>query len=114
MERDLKKYPKNDNGEALWNMKENGDDLSKKREINFSVIFPTEEKALRFAVTMLLAEQKVSLKKYESNTTMPWQVDVHAIMLPTHENITNYENLLALEAEKLSGENDGWGCFARK
>jgi hypothetical protein len=49
MKRDYTKFPDDENGDVLWQMLEDGDNLSKPGEIDFSVIFPTEEAALRFA-----------------------------------------------------------------
>ncbi len=48
MIRDKSTYPDDENGDALWNMVQQGDDLSKKRDIEFTVIFSTEEDALKF------------------------------------------------------------------
>jgi hypothetical protein len=31
-------------------------------------------------------------------------------MIPSHERITDYEELLAMEAGSLKGRNAGWGC----
>jgi hypothetical protein len=31
-------------------------------------------------------------------------------MLPTHENITGFEDLLCSESAAFGGRNDGWGC----
>jgi hypothetical protein len=59
MKRDYAKYLDDENGDVLWQMLQHGDDLSKPREIDFSVIFPTEDAALEFAVVLLRHEQKV-------------------------------------------------------
>ena len=95
-------------------MAHDGDNLSKRREVNFSVIFPSEDAALEFAVHLMRNGQKVSFGPYEGNEELPWQVEVHPVLLPTHEDITNYENLLAKDSEPLGGQNDGWGCFAQE
>lgn len=111
MNRDLSLFPDDENGDVLWNMQEDGDDLSIPREVDFSVIFPTEDAALKFAVLLLKDEQKVSFSKYDGNDELPWQVQAHPIMEPTHENITGYEAQLAEEAAKYGGRNDGWGSM---
>jgi hypothetical protein len=113
MSRDYAQFPDDDNGDALWNMHENGDDLAKPREVDFSVIFPFEETALQFAVHLLRNDQKVSFSSFEANEERPWQVQVHPVLVPSHENITAYENQLARDAEPLGGRNDGWGCFSQ-
>ena len=113
MARDLKLFPDDENGEVLWGMAQDGDDLTLSREVNFSVIFPSEDTALKFAVQLLRNDQKVSFAPYEDHDELPWQVEAHPVMVPTHENISGYENLLAEEAKKFGGRHDGWGCFAQ-
>ena len=39
-------FPDDENGDVLRLMLKNGDDLSAPREIDFSVIFPTEDAAI--------------------------------------------------------------------
>lgn len=109
--RDFNQFPDDDNGDVLWNMHSDGDNLSKPREVDFSVIFPTEEAALKFAVHMLRNEQKVSFSAYEGNEELPWQVELHPVMEPNHENISHYEELLAKDAAAYGGRNDGWGAM---
>lgn len=111
MKRDYEVYPDDENGDVLWRMREGGDFLSAKREIDFSVIFPTEESALKFAVHLLQSDQKVSFSAYEGHEEMPWQVHAHPILAPTHANISGYENQLGEDAAQFGGRNDGWGCF---
>lgn len=111
MKRDYARFPDDENGDVLWRMHSGGDNLSIPREIDFSVIFPTEDHALRFAVHLLRNGQKVSFSAYEEHETMPWQVHAHPRMEPTHQNISGYENQLGEDAAEFGGRNDGWGCF---
>jgi nicotinamidase-related amidase len=111
--RDYETFPDDENGDILWNMGRNGDNLEAPREVDFSVIFPTEEAAIEFALHLLRNDQKVSFSAYEEHKELPWQVQAHPVMTPTHENISGYEEQLAQDAEPLGGRNDGWGCFAQ-
>lgn len=111
MKRDFTKFPDDENGDVLWRMQEHGDNLSARREVDFSVIFQTEEVALEFAVHLLRNDQKVSFSAYDENEEMPWQVHAHPVMEPTHENITGYESQLGEDAAKFGGRNDGWGSM---
>ncbi|WNL45771.1 ribonuclease E inhibitor RraB [Dyella sp. BiH032] len=104
------RFPDDENGQVLSQMAADGDDLSIPREIDFAVIFPTEEAALKFATHLLKNGQKVSFSEYEEHDELPWQVLAHPFMEPTHENISGYEDLLAKEALAFGGRNDGWGC----
>ncbi|QNA87313.1 ribonuclease E inhibitor RraB [Massilia sp. Dwa41.01b] len=112
MERDFLQFPDDENGNVLWNMRHDGDDLAKAREVDFSVIFPEEKDALRFANYLLREGQKVSFSRYDK-PGFPWQVQAHPVIVPTHANVTAYERLLARDATELGGQNDGWGCFAQ-
>lgn len=114
MTRDYAKFPDDENGDVLWRMQEHGDNLSKRREIDFSVIFPSEDSALQFAVHLLRNGQKVSFSEYEGSEEFPWQVEVHPNMEPTHENVSGFERQLEDDAAKLGGKNDGWGSFAQE
>lgn len=38
-------YPDDDNGNVLWQMHEDGDDLTEAHEIEYSIAFTSEEKA---------------------------------------------------------------------
>ncbi|HEY5807790.1 MAG TPA: ribonuclease E inhibitor RraB [Povalibacter sp.] len=113
MKRDYTRFPDDENGDVLWQMLGNADNLSKPREIDFSVIFPTEEAAIQFAVHLLHNDQKVSFSAYEEHDELPWQVQVHPFMEPTHENITGFENQLGEDAAEFGGRNDGWGSMAQ-
>ncbi|TCV96362.1 regulator of ribonuclease activity B [Luteibacter rhizovicinus] len=99
-----------ENRAVLREMVEQGDDLSIPREMDFSILFPTEGAALEFAIHLLRNDLKVSFSAYEENEELPWEVRVHPFMLPTVENISGFETLLADGAEPLGGSNDGWGC----
>ena len=113
MPRNYLQFPDDQNGDILWDMSEDGDNLAKRREVDFSVIFPTEEAALQFAVHLLRNDQKVSFSPYEEHGELPWQVQAHPVLVPTHENVTSYENQLEQDAARFGGRNDGWGCFAQ-
>lgn len=114
MKRDYKQFPDDENGDVLWRMKEHGDNLSVAREIDFSIIFPTEEAAINFAVHLLKNNQKVSFSEYPEHDEMPWQVQAHPVMEPTHEAISGYEAQLAEDAARFGGRNDGWGSMEQE
>ncbi|WP_445145092.1 ribonuclease E inhibitor RraB [Dyella sp. Tek66A03] len=103
-------FPDDENGEMLRQMAAEGDDLSVPREVDFSVIFPSEETALKFAVVLLKHGQKVSFAECGERDEVFWLVQVHPYMIPSHENISGYEDLLASEADSLSGQTIGWAC----
>lgn len=114
MQRDYTTFPDDENGDVLWEMAANGDKLDIARDINFSLVFPSEESAIKFALHLLRNQQKVSFSSYEGKEGYPWQVEVHPFMPATHENISGFEALLGNDAQLLGGINDGWGCFSQE
>ena len=114
MSRDLNKFPEDENGEVLWRMHSSGDDLSKTRELDFSVVFPTEQQALEFSAVVLRAGHKVQLRRFpDQPDELTWDVTVSTHMAPTHMQVTEFEQFLADTASGYGGSNDGWGCFAQ-
>jgi hypothetical protein len=114
MPRDLTKFPEDENGDVLWHMHSSGDDLSKIREVDFSVVFAGEQQALEFSAAVLLAGHKVQLRRYmDQPDGLTWDVTVSTHMAPTHMQVTEFEQFLADTASGYRGSNDGWGCFAQ-
>lgn len=111
MKRDPDNFPDDVNGDALWQMQQNGDDLSKPREIEFTVIFATEDEALKFGEALLINRQKILLSDNEENKEYPFEIIVYVYMEATYDEITGYEELLESHAEKFNGRGDGWGCL---
>ena len=111
MKRDAKTFPDDVNGDALWEMQNNGDDLSKPREIEFAVLFSSEEGALKFAETLLINRQKVLLSDSEENEDYPYEIVVFVYMEADYDEITGYQELLEMHATKFNGVGDGWGCL---
>lgn len=64
MKRDYKQFPKDDNGEVLWQLRTSGDALTEPREIDFSVIFPSKEAAGAFA-DALGTKHRVELERLD-------------------------------------------------
>jgi len=111
MDRDFIGFPDDSTGEALWGKKLSGDDLTKSREIEFTVVFPTENEALSFGESLLLNRQKVLLCDSKESDDYPFEIVVFVELTPTHQSITEYQELLEQYASPLNGLNDGWGCI---
>lgn len=106
-------FPDDANGDVLRRLLRDGDELSKPRDIDFSVVFTDEESAGRFVAHVRALRYESSLKHSEVRPERPWDVTVVKHMLPTHAGITHFELELEKIASPLGGENDGWGCFAQ-
>jgi hypothetical protein len=106
-------FPNDENGDVLRRMQEDGDDLSKSRDVDFTVIFADKSRADAFSKKIQNHGYKTSVEETASNKALPWDVVVVKHMVPTHADITNFEGELTREAEPLGGRNDGWGSFAQ-
>lgn len=110
MERDLVLFPDDNIGNTLWQMLQEGDDLFQEREIEFSVIFPNQELALKFGHLLLENNQKLSFCPYQSDEEFPWEITAYPEMTASYDNITAYQNLLEASSAPLQGKFDGWYC----
>jgi hypothetical protein len=98
-------YPDDDTGDALRRMEEQGDDLTKPRDIDFSVVFQAESSAEEFAKTLRSQGLTASVYYAEEMEPFGWNVNVVKGMLPSHREISEFENLLRGVAEGLGGHN---------
>jgi hypothetical protein len=105
-------YPSDANGDVLRRMQAQGDDLTNPRNIDFTVVFAGVISAEQFAGHFRALGHKVSVEATETDQDFPWDVVVVKHMVPSHEEITNFENLLQSVADGWGGHNDGWGCFS--
>ena len=106
--------PNDDTGDALRRLLNDGDDLNKARDVDFTVVFPTEETACQFAEHFRQLGHGVSVTNSNCVPELPWDVIVVHHIAPSHERITAIEESLQLVANGVGGRNDGWGCFANK
>ena len=106
------KYPDDDNGDALRRMEALGDDLSHPHSLEFTVVFSDEASANGFANHFSALGYAASVEFAETVPDFPWDVIVVRNMIPSHEEIGTFEELLQRVADLLGGHNDGWGCFS--
>lgn len=105
-------FPSDANGDALRRMKDQGDDLTLPRRIEYTVVFPNQNSALSFAQYIGTLGYDVSLDFSETVEGLPWEVIVVKHMVPSHDGIREFEIVLQTAADPLEGRNDGWGCFS--
>ena len=104
-------FPDDENGDVLRRMQQNGDDFTKARDVDFSVVFPSDTAAQEFADHFRRLGFKASVCESNCDKARPWDVTVTKHMLPSHAGITEFEETLQTDASPLAGRNDGWGCF---
>ncbi|MCU4615053.1 ribonuclease E inhibitor RraB [Acinetobacter lwoffii] len=112
MSRDYNQFPDDENGNVLWQMHQDGDDLQEAHEIEFLIAFADEAQADRCALHLLKEEQKISLFQDEDSDTLEWIITIYVYMEPAYEDIVDLEQWFSKIAAQFQGEYDGWGCMA--
>ncbi|HAV4214198.1 ribonuclease E inhibitor RraB [Acinetobacter baumannii] len=112
MNRDYEQFPDDDNGNVLWQMVEDGDDLTELHEIEFSIAFQDQQNAEQCAMHLLYQEQKISLFQDDSVEPNEWIITIFVTMEPEYSDIVDLEQWFLTIAEQFNGEYDGWGCMA--
>jgi len=105
-------FPDDDNGDALRRMQSHGDDLSRPRDIDFTVIFPNQS-AERFATYFRELGFTATAELTHAQPELPWDVLVVNHMIPTHADVVAFERTLEVAATPLGGRYDGWGCLSQ-
>ncbi len=87
--------------------------LTEPRDIDFTVIFPSEEAALDFAVTCLRSGFEVEMGQSgeRQDVGLNGEVLVYTTAVPTHTDITAIEAALQEQAEPLGGRTSGWSAI---
>lgn len=111
MDRNLTLFPTDRTGDTLWEMQKAGDDLEKAREVEFSVLFPSEALALEFGQLLLENNQKLSCTPFQDNSELPWEVTAYPEMSLSYENVSTYQELLETTSEQFEGKFDGFYCL---
>ena len=111
-ERDYQQFPDDDNGDVLWQMHQDGDDLTEAHEIEYSIAFNTQEHAEKCALYLLQEEQKISLFVDEESDLKEWIITIYVYMEPEYSDIVDLEEWVTKIAEQYQGVYDGWGCMA--
>lgn len=111
----MQELPEDENGDLLRRLIDGGDDLSRPRDIDFTVVFPDEVCASAFAEKILGESNELRVNVERTNVVpgLPWDVKVSKFMMPDHREITELENYLCKVSVKFGGRNDGWGCFGQ-
>ena len=112
MTRNYELYPDDDNGNVLWQMHTDGDDLTEPHEIEYSIAFKSEEQADQCALYLLKEEQKISLFEDTEGESSEWIITIYVYMEPEHSDIVDLEEWFTKIAEQHGGEYDGWGCMS--
>jgi hypothetical protein len=111
MDRDLTLFPNDNTGDALWQMQQAGDELEKTREIEFSVLFPSQTLALQFGQLLLENNQKLSCTPFQGNEDLSWEITAYPEMALNYENVSAYQELLETSCEQFQGQFDGFYCL---
>jgi regulator of RNase E activity RraB len=101
--------PDDETGEVLRAMLDDGDDLTRPREIAFYLVFAEATQAEAFAAQAAeLSDLEVEAPEVDEEGI--WQVVATRRMSASHAGITGLEQLLATLAQPHGGHPDGWSC----
>jgi hypothetical protein len=106
-------FPNDANGDVLRRMQEHGVDFSQPRQIDFVVVFPSQDDAEAFAQQIRDLGYAISIEESGCVRELPWDARIERIMIPSHADITKFEDTLADLAGRFGGRNDGWGSLIR-
>ncbi|WOE33021.1 MULTISPECIES: ribonuclease E inhibitor RraB [unclassified Acinetobacter] len=110
MIRDDQQFPHDDNGDVLWQMYQDGDDLSEAHEIEYSLAVQHQQSAERCALHLLHQDQKITLSQDDESDI--WFITIYLYMEPIYADIVAVEQWLTDIADQYDAEYDGWGCMA--
>ena len=113
MNRELSDFPDDDTGDALRRLQKDGDDLTKVRPIDFTVVLTNANAAEQFAEHFRHLGHQVTVENSNCVTELPWDVIVVNSIAPSHAEIAAFEGSLQIVADTYGGRNDGWGCIAQ-
>ncbi len=107
-------HPDDDTGDVLRRMEAKGDTLTRPRDIDFTVVFRKQVSAEQYAEHFREQGFKVSVDGSDTEEEFPWDVVVVKHMIPSHQEIEDFEASLQAAADPLGGHNDGWGCITQQ
>lgn len=102
--------PAEENADVLLRMAEDGDNLTKSRDIDFHHLFTSMADAQAFLDAVRgQGYAKVDHDFWQEKNA--WLTVVHVRMVPVLDEITATELALAETAAVYEGKPDGWGCM---
>lgn len=94
----------------LRRMKDDGDDLTKARDIEFNHLFDCEADAIAFE-NAVRGEGYSNIDHDFWHEVAAWLTSVRLRMVPDLDGITATELALNEIAKDFDGKPDGWGCM---
>src|SRR5262249_53756826 len=102
-------HPNDANGNALRRMEAEGDDLSRPRNIDFTVIFSNGTSAEEFARHFRWLGKEASVEVNQRDQEFGWDVVLVRYMVPSHAAIRNFESRLQTVGVMWGGRSRGGG-----
>jgi len=113
MEENSGEFPNDDIGKTLLALKNEGDDLSISRDIEFFIDFKTEEAALNCGTLLFKNSYRVELAPpSDEDPASLWTVIAVPHLQPTYEDISSLNDYFQEVANHYGGQTSGWGCEA--
>jgi Regulator of ribonuclease activity B len=101
--------PQDETAEVLKRLRENGDDLSKSRDVAFNHWFAEEESAVGYLEAVRnVGHSRTDHRHWQEQRA--WQTSILIHLIPTLERIHEIKRELDELASAHGGRSDGWGC----
>ncbi len=105
-------FPKDETGKVLAEMQQEGIDLSVQHNVVFFVLFEQKEKALQMEQHIIEKISVIETKVLPDEIEGVWDLECTVKLIPSYQNIIDFETKLERFANKFSGYGDGWGIEA--
>ena len=107
-------FPDDENGSILTEIFEAGVDLTQAVDVDFFHLFEKKPQAEKMVEQVAKAHPDVTVKLFEDDTPGVWDVSCTINIVPSYDNICEYEKTFETIADKCNGYADGWGLMGEE
>lgn len=105
-------FPDDENGSLLAEMQQAGVDLSQACDVDFFHLFEKKPQAEKMVEIIKKDFPETQVTLFEDDTPGVWDVSCTINLVPSYDNICEYEKTYETIADKCNGYADGWGIMA--
>ncbi len=105
-------FPNDETGNVLTEMQQAGLDLSQSVEVTFFQLFEEKSNAIAMQQFVEQSDMQATVSLHPDQTPNVWDVDCTLTMVPSYDNIVEFEEKFENIARQFDGYNDGWGVEA--
>ena len=105
-------FPADENGALLQEMADAGIDLTQSHPVDYFHLFEKKPHAEKMVAAMAKAHPDVAIKLFADEAPGVWDVQCTITLVPSYDNICEWEKTFESIADKCDGYADGWGIMA--